>query len=333
MGEIDWVLLGRYAAGECTEAERAAVEGWLACSSTGRDALRAIDRVAAQTDQASSPEHQQIRFARLQARLETAPPRRPAAWWRPAMKIAAGLTLLLGASSLAFITLRRPVTPAAPDATMHTIATAPGQRMSLRLSDGTEVQLGPASTFRFPASFGVRNRIVELDGEAVFTVTHDEHRPFAVRTSRFEARDLGTRFVVQAYTEDSLGQVAVVEGQVAVARGASTDSVILSPGDGARIARVGAVTVMHEVALDTYFGWTEGHLVFRRATLGEALRKIERWHDVEIDLASAVPANRRFSASFAHGESAAEMLQVIGAVLNLDVRQTDRRRFALAAVR
>lgn len=337
MTDIDWALIGRYAAGECTDAERAEIERWLAASPARRATVDAIGRVTAQSDRAASPAGRAVRFARLKAKMEAVEeaPRRPVTWytrWQPAMKIAAGILLLLGASLTGYLVLREPGVPGiAVDPIVHTIATTRGQRMSLRLGDGTVVLLAPASTLRFSASFGKWDRVVELEGEAAFTVTHDEERPFAVRTATFVARDLGTRFVVQAYPDDSVSHVVVAEGEVAVARGAAADSVVLSEGDGARISPDAGITVAHDVALESYFGWTEGRLVFRRASLGEAVRQIERWHDVQIRLASPALADRRFSATFERGESAAEMLQVIGAVLDLGVRQVNRRSFQMHA--
>ncbi len=334
MADIDWVLLGRYAAGECTDDERAAVDRWLAASPARQATLGAIDRVAAQADRTASVEDHAARFAKLRSRLEAETPSRSVAWsrrWQPAMKIAAGVLLVLGTSLAGYMAFQRP-SPSGDVAQpiVHTISTARGQRMSLRLGDGTLVLLAPASTLRFTASY-TSDRTVQLDGEAVFTVTHDERRPFRVRTRAFVARDLGTRFVVRAYADDSVANVVVAEGAVAVARDAAVDSVVLSPGDGARLTTAAGVTLAHGLSLDSYFGWTEGRLVFRRTPLADAIQQIERWHDVEIRLASPALAARSFSATFEHGESAAEMLQVIGAVLKLDVTQTGRRSYLLHA--
>jgi ferric-dicitrate binding protein FerR (iron transport regulator) len=69
----------------------------------------------------------------------------------------------------------------------------------------------------------VRGRTLELEGEAVFTVAHESTRPFAVRTSRAVATDLGTCFVVRAYLDDPNTDVVVAEGQVAVTAGGQAD--------------------------------------------------------------------------------------------------------------
>jgi ferric-dicitrate binding protein FerR (iron transport regulator) len=105
---------------------------------------------------------------------------------------------------------------ASGDAGLQPATRARGHRPSLRLSDGTLVSLAPGTTLRTPSNYGTRDRIVEPEGEAVFTVTHDVSRPFAMRAPRVVATDLGTRFAVRAFAGDSTTDVVVAEGVVAV---------------------------------------------------------------------------------------------------------------------
>src|SRR4051812_581595 len=56
----------------------------------------------------------------------------------------------------------------------RTASTARGQRATLRLDDGTQVILGPASTLRYDVTS--RARRVELSGLAQFHVVHDAAR-------------------------------------------------------------------------------------------------------------------------------------------------------------
>src|SRR6185503_4275611 len=110
-------------------------------------------------------------------------------------------------------------------------------------------------------------------------------RPFTVRTSTASVRDLGTRFIVRARQHERHTDVVVVEGVVAIGPRHAADSVVLRPGDFARIADTSsAVAVRRNVRLSRYLGWTEGQLAFERTPLPEVVSELERWYDVEIEL-------------------------------------------------
>src|SRR5881394_2240449 len=93
-----------------------------------------------------------------------------------------------------------------------------GQRASFRLADGTDVMLNAESRLRVPLTYGAPGapRTVELQGQGYFTVAHDERRPFIVQTAYGATRDIGTRFDIRAYPNDSIEHVVVTEGEVAV---------------------------------------------------------------------------------------------------------------------
>lgn len=73
-----------------------------------------------------------------------------------------------------------------------------GQRMSVTLSDGTQVQLNGNSRIEYPVIFSRKQRNVKLSGEAFFEVKHDERHPFIVETFASKVEVLGTRFNVYA---------------------------------------------------------------------------------------------------------------------------------------
>src|SRR5256885_308007 len=158
----------------------------------------------------------------------------------------------------------------APAAVPSEYATARGQRVELSFSDGSRVLLGVDSRLRVPGDYGVRERVVELEGQAYFVVRHDARRPFRVRTRRGTTEDLGTAFDVRAYREESYLQVVVAAGRVALrgARGDATDSVALTlkPRDRAVIDARGNATTTAGVSLKQYLAWTRGALGPRSST-------------------------------------------------------------------
>lgn len=214
-----------------------------------------------------------------------------------------------------------------PSLSGKTYATARGQRLALKLPDGTSVVLGPESRLRQARAYGQRARVVELAGEAVFEVLHDSLRPFEVRARDAVARDLGTRFLVRARADAPGVEVAVADGKVELASVRSR-ALVLTAGDLARVSADGATTRRHGIALDPYFGWTEGRLVYDRAPLTTVLADLSRWYDAEIRLADPALGTRLLTASF-HDQPITEVLEMIRASFDLTLSRYGRR-FVLA---
>jgi len=342
MRELDWDLLTRYLAGACAPAEREVVEAWLAASQQNREILADLRRVGALAEEVAAPERQAAILASLkrewtqgapELRLVPDPERAPVRaeafvlplrrWSHPA-KIAAAAVLVVSTGAIGRALLR----PSSVGSTIATapsvvLANAPGERRAVRLSDGTLVALAPASRLRIAPGYGIRDRVVELEGEAVFTVTHDSTRPFTVRTARAVARDLGTRFAVRAYSDDPATDVVVAEGSVGVtyparAKSSAVGNLVARRGQRVRVAPDGSLALTSGVPLDRYFAWTEGRLVFQDTPLSDAVVQLGRWYAIDVRLSSAAIGARRLTASF-RDEPTSEALRVVAAVLNLDV--------------
>ena len=171
-----------------------------------------------------------------------------------------------------------------------------------------------------PGDYGVRERAVELEGQAYFVVRRDARRPFRVHTRRGTTEDLGTAFDVRAYREEPYLQVVVAAGRVALrgARGDATDSVALTlkPRDRAVIDARGNATTTAGVSLQQYLAWTRGALVFNDAQLG-------RWYDLDIETGDRSLDGERLTISFTT-QSADEALTALAKVLDARVTRVER---------
>ena len=171
-------------------------------------------------------------------------------------------------------------------------------------------------------------RTVELDGEAYFEVRHDAHRPFVVRTARAVARDIGTRFVVRAYSDLPNTDVVVTDGLVvldaapsalqpaggkratlsgptssaspAAARTNDRDAggVLLGPADRGRIDARGMIHRVIGVDTTGALAWARGELVFNDTPLRAVVAELRRWYDADITVGDDVVAARPLTASF-----------------------------------
>lgn len=109
------------------------------------------------------------------------------------------------------------------------------QKMTFKLSDGSQVELLPNSTLSFAGDFNALKRAVILKGGANFDIARDVARPFTVYSHSVLTTVLGTRFTVRSFEADNT-TVILHEGRVMVKvpDSASHDNkkeYYLTPGD------------------------------------------------------------------------------------------------------
>ena len=308
--DLDWTLIARYLGGEMHSAERAGFERWIAEEPGRRDEIMLLRRLWDDAANIPTPsavdamwrslaERMRANPADLTGRSSSASPlpaayRRRAGlvvleperrhWIRPGL-LAAAVVLF---AAIMFVDHRsRPIVATAPPP-VKLFSTAPGQRATIQLNDGSRVELGVASVLTVEP-FTDSSRVVTLEGEAMFDVVHDERRPFRVLSGSAITEDLGTRFGIRAYREDRDVRVFVTSGLVEV-RGVAPDARAqrLEPGGLARVDSRGIVRTQSNVDTTRYMAWTSSRVILRQERLRDAAIELGRWHDVTI----AIPDSR-----------------------------------------
>jgi transmembrane sensor len=317
MSGMDWELLDRYLARECTAEERERVERWMDAAPLNRRRVELLAEAISATPATPRVEVRQSIERQLDGpRKSFSLGAQPA---RSAFAKVAVLLLVVGGGALAGRALLSPEPDTSrPAPAMRVVTTPPGQRASFRLPDGTSVMLGVASTLRHAVAFGVGRREVELEGEASFEVVHDERRAFAVRAGDIVAEDLGTQFVVRAYREDRHARVVVREGKVALRAATAQDHSarrVLLPGQLGRLERTGT-PVAEPADTSAYFAWTEGRLVFDDVALRDALPQLSRWYDLEFRLADSALGQVPLTATFKN-QPTEDVLDLLAASLGM----------------
>ncbi len=206
--------------------------------------------------------------------------------------------------------------PRAAVAPLREIATRRGQRATVRLADGTRVDLGVASAIRYAPAYGRRERDVYLEGEAYFEVAPDPKKPFTVYAANAITRDRGTKFGVRAYAGASQVEVVVVEGSV------DLSGLVLGAADLGRLDRSGRLRIEHGVDTAAWLGWRRDRLVFRNTPLRDALAQLGRWYDTDLQLGDSALGDYPLTASL-RGEPLDRVLDLITAALNVRVARRD----------
>jgi transmembrane sensor len=312
--DVDDAALARYLAGESGQAERAAVERWVA---GGPSRAADLDRMRGVWEGAGapvpSPDLERM-WARVQVASQpvAATGMRWAVWKRPARNAAMG-TLVAGAVALLILQLRA---SHQFDVGWRAYTTTSGQREKIALADGSDVTLGPASELHVPLDYAAGDRSVTVDGEAYFAVVHDPVHPFVVRAGSAVVTDIGTRFDVRAYATDGASRVVVAEGEVDVG------GVHARAGELAIVDR-GRVSVVRGVDVDPLVAWTRGELVFHDTPLREVATQLDRWYGLHVMIADAAMAERPVTGSFTT-EPVDEVLRFIAHPIGASVSRSGR---------
>jgi len=241
----------------------------------------------------------------------------------PSNRSIAGFALVLaviagGVSGTLLQSYRERTTTVAQTSVFREYATRNGQRATVDLADGTQVLLNVGSRIRIPRTFGTQQRVVHLDGEAQFTVTHDPARPFVVYAQGTVVKDLATVFTVRAFPGEARTNVYVAAGAVAVnaASVLTASRAVLQAGDLATVTAGQTLHVDRDVNPSRAMSWVYGRLVFDDVPVQEVLVDLGRWFGVEITLTDPSLGARRISTRISEHTTSAEALNDIADILD-----------------
>jgi transmembrane sensor len=204
------------------------------------------------------------------------------------------------------------------DATSY--GTGVGEQRLVVLEDGTRLTLNTATRVRVDLGASSRNVSVE-DGEALFEVAKDPHRPFVVSVGGSEVRALGTVFAVRfTPRQAAAGDVAVtlIEGQVSVQPEAYRNGeesfqpgqLVLHPGERARLAarasgaQAESPPQVDHPRIDQVVAWKRGEALFDDVSLEQAVAEMNRYSRTPIVLVGGdTSARHRVSGVFRTGDN------------------------------
>lgn len=163
----------------------------------------------------------------------------------------------------------------------NTLSTAKSQTYVIQLPDGTKVWLNAASVLKYPASFAkLKNRDVELTGEAYFEVAKDPLHPFVVKTATQEVEVLGTHFNINSYTDENSTRTTLLEGAVKVSLVNGILSKVIKPGE--EVLNIQQQLQVRPANLKDAVAWKTGYFRFNNENLESIMRQISRWYDVDV---------------------------------------------------
>lgn len=198
-----------------------------------------------------------------------------------------------------------------------TVSTPRGGTYEVRLPDGSSAWLNAASSITYSpatASDGSVRR-VKLTGEAYFEVAKDPNHPFVVSTQKQNVTVLGTHFNINSYADERAVKTTLLEGSVRVDLISHEGimlpdrSIVLKPGMQADNA--GAIIEVNPVEADLAISWKNGEFAFQNESLGEIMKKVARWYDVEVIYEDPEAQYKRYGGSISKFEKISKVLGML----------------------
>ncbi len=194
------------------------------------------------------------------------------------------------------------------------IYSPPAARTRFELPDGSSGWLNSGSSLTFPSRFTGSTRELSLKGEAYFDVHHDPRHPFVISTGQSQVHALGTSFNVMAWPDEEYSTLTMESGLTVVYRmdekNHLTKLTELNRGEQLIYYNDGADSRKSKVNPDYFTSWKDGKLVFRNEPMGEVLKKLGRWYNVEFIVDNNEIDAYRYRATF-RDETLDEVLKLL----------------------
>ncbi|MDN5509370.1 MAG: FecR family protein [Pseudomonas sp.] len=170
--------------------------------------------------------------------------------------------------------------------------TATGEQRTLKLADGTRINLNTHSAI--DVRFDETRRLIVLQaGEILVETGHDDSRPFYVQTRDGSLRALGTRFIVKR--EDDATRLSVLQSAVAAQPEALHHEQVFKAGQQVLMRSDGLGPLL--AVTPATDAWTRGMLVVDNARLGDVIEELARYRTGYLGVDKNV-ADLRITGSF-----------------------------------
>lgn len=185
---------------------------------------------------------------------------------------------------------------------MNEISVPNGNRSLIILPDGSKTWLTNGSKISYPENFTGETREIKLEGEAFFTVAHNEGKPFYVNIGAHRVKVLGTEFSVLAYPDDNIVQVDLVSGKVQMDiqdKAGNYKSYSLKPLHSLVLDKTSGSLKNNIKIPDGFFKyWQKGVYEFKDESFDSLAQKIERLYSVTIVFEDSRLRQSAFTGAF-----------------------------------
>ncbi|WP_051509020.1 FecR family protein [Xylanibacter oryzae] len=181
------------------------------------------------------------------------------------------------------------------------------------LEDNSTVYISGNSTLRYPTHFTSNARKVELDGEALFDVTHHKYHPFIINTKDMIIQVLGTCFNVKCNRNGAF-ELGVYRGLVKVTDKKNGSIALVKAGEMVRLEK--NELYRYKLTDNKDMKKYNSNIRFKDEKLCNILKAINTINDGKEIKASEEAQNRRLTVAFAN-DSPNTMAMLLSEALHL----------------
>lgn len=210
-------LLAKYLDNSLNEDEETAVENWINANESNRAEFNAYQQLWKASENINSPKIKvdtDEAWNKVYGKINHAKVRKLSVWY----KVAAAVTVISLLGAVIYFQFNQD---------FRTIEHTAEQNKTIELADQSTVELQKGSKLLYSENFNDNVRKVKLEGTAKFDVAKSP-KPFIIDAKDLEVSVLGTSFLVEANEGDSVVNVKVFTGKVAVESKKTKEKVTLS---------------------------------------------------------------------------------------------------------
>jgi transmembrane sensor len=204
----------------------------------------------------------------------------------------------------------------------RTETTSYGKTREVLLPDGSTVTLNSNSIIKYKSNWSSQEqRVVELQGEAFFKVTHTAgNQKFIVEAGTLKVEVLGTEFNVM--TRKSRSFVVLNKGKIKLDV-SGEDDYIMKPGEMVEVNPSQSSIMKRMVNPELYSSWRNNVLTFNATPLGDIARVIEENYDLKIEIPDKMLAAERFTGAIPVDEDINVLLTMLSKSYQFEIKKTD----------
>lgn len=312
---VDYLLLGRYLAGEASPDEAIALEEWLLISPENRQLFEQTAKVwsTLSSEEICVMPNKEALFLQIRDQFPQLHTARvlPLKKIMTFTKIAAAVLVVAGLSLLAVMLVknnRRQQTA---------IITRQTQQAVLHdtLPDGSVAILNSYSQLQYPDRFSDNKREVQLQGESWFSVTPDKTKPFVISTGPVHVRVVGTSFNVHQ-GKDSI-EVTVKTGVVHLYN--DHDSITIPAGKKGIYHLPTQRFFIVDASNWSEFAYATRVFSFDNAPLKQVTDELEKAYGMKI-VFNSKNLNNCYLSCYLDNEPIEDVLRVLALTLNIQYR-------------
>ena len=199
---------------------------------------------------------------------------------------------------------------------------------AISLTDFSQVKLNEGSKLVLDEGFNKSERIVTMEGEAFFDVSHNKEKPFIIHLELGSITVLGTQFNVNAQNGADSIIISVKSGKVAFEPNNANKPFIVEANEELTYNVKSGNAVIKPVIGYNAGAWFDKNIKFDGTTVSEMIEQLSQIYDVKYEVDNKKLLSCKFTGNFKNTELK-DIHQIISKTLNLQIVKTGDKNYKI----